>query len=109
MTGADLAAEAIRLNRMLNAAPPDDAEVTRLLALMLLTDTRRTAAPARGELVPLAEQDRSRWDAALVAEGVALIEEALRRGRVGEYQLQTSSLTDPVARPCLKHRAECCG
>src|SRR5207342_451315 len=68
----DLATEAIRLTRMLAAAVPDDGEVTGLLALMLLTDARRPArtGPA-GELVPLAEQDRSRWDAAAIAEGTA--------------------------------------
>ena len=87
----DLSGEAIRLARAVHAAVPQDAEVTGLLALMLLTDARR---PARtrpdGELVPLAEQDRSRWDRKLIAEGVALITEALRRGQMGEYQVQAS-------------------
>ena len=87
----DLSGEAIRLARAVHAAVPHDAEVTGLLALMLLTDARR---PARtwpdGELIPLAEQDRSLWDRKLIAEGVALITEALRRGQMGEYQIQAS-------------------
>jgi RNA polymerase sigma factor (sigma-70 family) len=87
----DLSGEAIRLARAVHAAVPQDAEVTGLLALMLLTDARR---PARtrpdGELVPLAEQDRSAWDRKLIAEGVALITEALRRAQMGEYQVQAS-------------------
>ncbi|MEV4543412.1 RNA polymerase sigma factor [Micromonospora echinaurantiaca] len=88
---ADLAAEAIRLTRLLHRLLPDDPEVTGLLALMLLTDAR---APARtgphGELVPMAEQDRSRWKADQIAEGVALVTAALPRGRVGPYQLQAA-------------------
>jgi RNA polymerase sigma factor (sigma-70 family) len=88
---ADLSGEAIRLTRDVHAALPDDGEVTGLLALMLLTDARR---PARtrpdGELIPLAEQDRSLWNHALIAEGVALITAELRRGHVGEYQLQAA-------------------
>ncbi len=87
----DLSGEAIRLTRGVHAALPDDPEVAGLLALMLLTDARRPARTrADGELVPLAEQDRSRWDRALIAEGVALITDALRRGQVGEYQLQAA-------------------
>ncbi|MFI5486379.1 RNA polymerase sigma factor [Micromonospora echinaurantiaca] len=88
---ADLAAEAIRLTRLLHRLLPDDPEVTGLLALMLLTDAR---APARtgphGELVPMAEQDRSRWKADQIAEGVALVTAALPRGRVGPYQVQAA-------------------
>ena len=87
----DLSNEAIRLTRMLHAALPGDAEVTGLLALMLLTDARR---PARvgpdGELIPLAEQDRTRWSARAIAEGVALVTDALPRGAVGPYQLQAA-------------------
>jgi RNA polymerase sigma factor (sigma-70 family) len=87
----DLSGEAIRLTRAVHAALPEDAEVTGLLALMLLTDARRPArARADGELVPLAEQDRALWDRPLIAEGVALITEALRRGQVGEYQVQAA-------------------
>lgn len=84
----DLSGEAIRLARLLHAQVPDDAEVAGLLALLLLTDARRPArtGPA-GELIPLAEQDRSHWDRALVVEGMRLLTAALRRGEVGEYQL----------------------
>ena len=98
---SDLSGEAIRLARGVHAALPEDPEVTGLLALMLLTDARR---PARtndaGELVPLAEQDRSLWDRGLIAEGVALITEALRRGQVGEYQAQAAiaAVHDQAAR-----------
>jgi RNA polymerase sigma factor (sigma-70 family) len=87
----DLSGEAIRLARAVHAAVPDDAEVAGLLALMLLTDARRPARADRaGGLVPLAEQDRSRWDTALIAEGTALVTAAITRGRIGEYQLQAA-------------------
>jgi predicted RNA polymerase sigma factor len=87
----ELSTEAIRLARALHDALPDDPEVTGLLALMLLTDARRPArTTAGGALVPLAEQDRSLWDRALIAEGVALIASALPHRRVGEYQLQAA-------------------
>jgi RNA polymerase sigma factor (sigma-70 family) len=87
----DLSREAIRLARMVRAAVPDDPEVAGLLALMLLTDARRPArTDAGGELVPLAEQDRSLWDSALISEGVAVVTGALRAGRLGEYQLQAA-------------------
>ncbi len=86
----DLAAEAIRLTRRL-AAAVDDEEVSGLLALMLLHHARR---PARtrpdGSLVPLAEQDRGLWDTRLVAEGVAVLQAALARDRLGEYQAQAA-------------------
>lgn len=87
----ELSAEAIRLARLLRATRPDDGEVAGLLALMLLTDARRPArtGPA-GELVPLPEQDRSLWDAALVAEGAALADAALARRPIGEYALQAA-------------------
>jgi RNA polymerase sigma factor (sigma-70 family) len=87
----ELSAEAIRLARMVHRLLPDDGEVTGLLALMLLTDARRPArtGPA-GELVPMAEQDRSRWKAQDIAEGVALITDALPRGPTGPYQLQAA-------------------
>ncbi|MGS2618324.1 RNA polymerase sigma factor [Micromonospora sp. LZ34] len=87
----DLAEEAIRLTRAMHALLPDDSEVTGLLALMLLTDARSAArtGPA-GELISLAEQDRSRWDAGAIAEGVDLITRALPRGPVGPYQLQAA-------------------
>jgi RNA polymerase sigma factor (sigma-70 family) len=87
----DLAAEAIRLTETLHDLLPDDAEVTGLLALMLLTDAR---APARttedGDLVPMHEQDRRRWKAASIRRGVELISRALPRGPVGPYQLQAA-------------------
>jgi RNA polymerase sigma factor (sigma-70 family) len=85
----ELSAEAIRLTRMVHTVLPDDAEVAGLLALMLLTDARRAArTTATGELVPLADQDRALWNAAYIAEGVALITQALPRGATGPYQLQ---------------------
>jgi RNA polymerase sigma factor (sigma-70 family) len=87
----DLAAEAIRLARMLHRLLPGDGEVAGLLALMLLTDARRPArTDAAGELVPLAEQDRTRWDAAAIAEGTELVTDALKRPPVGPYQLQAA-------------------
>jgi RNA polymerase sigma factor (sigma-70 family) len=88
---ADLAAEAIRLARLVHRLLPDDGEVTGLLALMLLTDARRPARTGPdGALIPMAEQDRSRWDAGYVAEGVALISGALGRGAAGPYQVQAA-------------------
>ena len=76
---------------MVHRPLPDDAEVAGLLALMLLTDARRPArTDADGELIPLAEQDRTLWDRALIAEGTALLDDAIGRGRVGEYQLQAA-------------------
>jgi len=87
----DLAAEAIRLTRLLHRLLPDDSEIAGLLALMLLTDARRAARTGPGgELIPLAEQDRTRWDAELITEGVGLITAALPRGPVGPYQLQAA-------------------
>jgi RNA polymerase sigma factor (sigma-70 family) len=87
----ELAAEAIRLTRMLHRLAPDDPEVAGLLALMLLTDARHGArAAADGSLVALADQDRSLWDRTLVEEGVAVLRAALAVGRVGSYQLQAA-------------------
>ena len=87
----ELSAEAIRLARAVRRLLPDDSEVAGLLALMLLTDARRPARTrADGTLVPLAEQDRSRWDPALIAEGVALITGTLPKGPVGPYQVQAA-------------------
>jgi RNA polymerase sigma factor (sigma-70 family) len=87
----ELAVEAIRLTREVRRLLPDDGEVAGLLALMLLTDARR---PARtrpdGALVPLADQDRGRWNAEAIAEGVALITATLPRAQVGPYQLQAA-------------------
>jgi predicted RNA polymerase sigma factor len=88
---ADLAAEAIRLARMLHRLLSDDGEVAGLLALMLLTDARRPARTGPdGALIPMDEQDRSRWNAAYIAEGVALVTSALPRGTTGPYQLQAA-------------------
>jgi len=84
----DLSGEAVRLARGVHTALPDDAEVTGLLALMLLTDARRPARTGPGgELVPLEAQDRARWDRRLITEGLTLLTGALRRGEPGEYQL----------------------
>jgi predicted RNA polymerase sigma factor len=86
----DLAAEAIRLTRQL-AARIDHAEVAGLLALMLLHHARRAARTGSdGALVPLAEQDRGRWDTALIAEGIDLLQTALARDRLGEFQVQAA-------------------
>jgi predicted RNA polymerase sigma factor len=87
----DLANEAIRLARSVQQLLPNDCEVAGLLALMLLTDARRLARIGPGgELIPLAEQDRTRWDQGLISEGVALISETLSRGSGGPYQLQAA-------------------
>ncbi|WP_371482559.1 RNA polymerase sigma factor [Kitasatospora sp. NBC_00315] len=87
----ELSGEAIRLTRAVRALLPHDSEVAGLLALMLLNHARSAARSGpHGELIPLAEQDRSRWDAAAVAEGVALVTAALPRGPVGPYQLQAA-------------------
>jgi predicted RNA polymerase sigma factor len=86
----DLAAEAIRLARQL-AALTDEPEVAGLLALMLLHHARRPSRTGPGgRLVPLAEQDRTRWDTALISEGVAILRAALARDRLGEYQAQAA-------------------
>jgi RNA polymerase sigma-70 factor (ECF subfamily) len=84
----DLTAEAIRLTRLIRALLPDNGEVAGLLALMLLTEARRAARVAGGELVALAEQDRGSWDAALIAEGHRLVRERLAAGTApGRYQI----------------------
>jgi len=84
----DLSNEAIRLTRAVHELLPEDGEVAGLLALMLLTDARRAARTTPGgELIPLDEQDRTLWDTRAIAEGVALVSTALRKGSVGEYQL----------------------
>jgi predicted RNA polymerase sigma factor len=87
----ELAGEAIRITRDVHRRLPDDAEVAGLLALLLLTDARRPArTDAAGDLIPLADQDRSRWDKEAIAEGVALISATLPRGPIGPYQLQAA-------------------
>lgn len=89
--GVDLAAEAIRLTRQLVASVPDDPEAAGLLALMLLHHARRPARiDASGHLVPLEWQDRSRWDTAMIAEGVMVLQSALALDRIGEYQAQAA-------------------
>ena len=88
---AELCAEAIRLARLLAELMPDEPEVLGLLALLLLIEARRAArTTADGSLVLLADQDRSRWDRALVAEGQALVATCIRRNRPGPYQLQAA-------------------
>ncbi|HEU4828750.1 MAG TPA: RNA polymerase sigma factor [Gemmatimonadales bacterium] len=87
----DLSDEAIRLARLLHGLLPGDGEVAGLLALMLLTDARRAARTGEsGELIPLDEQDRTRWNRSLIDEGVALVSDTLSRGSVGPYQLQAA-------------------
>jgi RNA polymerase sigma-70 factor, ECF subfamily len=88
---ADLSAEAIRLGRLLADLLPDEPEALGLLALMLLVEARReTRTSGEGALVPLAEQDRGRWDHALIAEGHALVRTCLRRNQPGPYQIQAA-------------------
>jgi RNA polymerase sigma-70 factor (ECF subfamily) len=88
---ADLCAEAIRLARLLLVLMPDEPEAMGLLALLLLTESRRAARTAAdGSLVLLPDQDRSRWDPALIVEGQTLVRRCLRRGRPGPYQVQAA-------------------
>jgi len=88
---ADLCAEAIRLGRQLSELMPDEPEVLGLLALMLLLESRRAARTTTGgDLVPLADQDRDRWDRALIAEGQAIVRDCLRRNDPGVYQIQAA-------------------
>jgi len=87
----DLCIEAIRLGRLLVELMPDEPEALGLLALMLLTESRRTARTGPdGSLVLLADQDRARWDRELIAEGQDLVRRCLRRGRPGPYQIQAA-------------------
>jgi RNA polymerase sigma factor (sigma-70 family) len=97
----ELSHEAIRLTRAVHTLLPDDTEVAGLLALMLLTDARRTARTGPGgELVPLTKQDRSQWDRDEIAEGIALLTATLTKGSVGPYQLQAAiaAVHDEAAR-----------
>jgi RNA polymerase sigma factor (sigma-70 family) len=88
---ADLSLEALRLTRIVHHLQPNDTEVAGLLALMLLTDARRLARTGDGgELIPLAQQDRTLWDRQQIAEGVALLSATLPKGAVGTYQLQAA-------------------
>jgi RNA polymerase sigma-70 factor (ECF subfamily) len=87
----DLCNEAIRLGRLLAELMPDEPEVMGLLALMLLVESRRAARTTpEGDLVPLADQDRGRWDRGLLAEGQAIVRRCLRRNQPGPYQLQAA-------------------
>jgi len=86
-TRVDLSDEAIRLARVLRVLLPHEPEVAGLLALLLLTDARRSSRFAGGELVPLSEQDRAGWDRSLIEEGHALVRECLATNRPGRYQL----------------------
>jgi RNA polymerase sigma-70 factor (ECF subfamily) len=91
LTRPGLSAEAIRLGRLLATLMPDEAEVLGLLALMLLTESRRAARTGPdGSLVLLADQDRTRWDRGLIAEGQELVRRCLRRGQPGPYQIQAA-------------------
>ncbi|MEU8124484.1 RNA polymerase sigma factor [Spirillospora sp. NPDC049024] len=88
---AGLCAEAIRLARLLHGLAPGDPEVAGLLALLLLQHSRHaTRTDGSGDLVALEDQDRRRWDRAAIAEGAALVDEALRRGEPGPYQVQAA-------------------
>jgi RNA polymerase sigma factor (sigma-70 family) len=98
---SDLSNEAIRLTRIVHNLLPKDGEVAGLLALMLLTDARRPARTGPdGELIPLAEQDRTLWERNAIAEGIALITDTLSRGSIGAYQLQAAiaAVHDEAAR-----------
>jgi predicted RNA polymerase sigma factor len=88
---SDLSGEAIRLTRTVHALLPDNGQVTGLLALMLLNDARRAARTGKaGELIPLAEQDRTLWNKDYITEGVALAVEAFGTPPLGEYQIQAA-------------------
>ena len=91
LTRQDLSAEAIRLARLLHRLMPDEPEVSGLLALLLLTESRHAARTTQGgDLVPLADQDRARWDAELIAEGQGIVRDCLRRNQPGAYQIQAA-------------------
>ncbi|MET7991200.1 RNA polymerase sigma factor [Amycolatopsis sp. NPDC005232] len=96
----DLCAEAIRLTRTLLTLMPDEPEIEGLLALLLLQHSRRSARlDDDGELVTLEDQDRSRWDAVAIDEGLALVDTALHRGSPGPYQLQAAIAACHAAAP----------
>jgi RNA polymerase sigma-70 factor, ECF subfamily len=91
LTRQDLCAEAIRLARLLYTLMPDEPEVSGLLALLLLTESRRAArTTSAGHLVPLADQDRTRWDRELITEGQRIVRDCLRRNQPGPYQIQAA-------------------
>jgi RNA polymerase sigma-70 factor (ECF subfamily) len=100
LTRASVSGEAIRLARVLTGLMPDEPEAAGLLALMLLQDSRRLArTDAGGDLIMLEEQDRSAWDAAQIAEGVAVLDAARRRDQPGPYQLQAAIAACHAAAP----------
>lgn len=91
LTRVELSGEAIRLGRVLTELMPDEPEAVGLLALMVLTEARRTARTAAdGSMIRLGDQDRSRWDRRLIGEGQALVRACLRRGRPGRFQVQAA-------------------
>ncbi|AZS47705.1 RNA polymerase sigma factor [Microbacterium oxydans] len=91
LTRTDLTGEAVRLTRLLHTLVPEDPEPAGLLALMLLIDSRRaTRTTANGDLIPLADQDRTQWDHAMIREGTELIQTAWAHGNVGTYRLQAA-------------------
>jgi RNA polymerase sigma-70 factor (ECF subfamily) len=91
LTRQELSAEAIRLARLLHQLMPDEPEVSGLLALLLLTESRRAARTTQaGDLVVLAEQDRTRWNRDLIAEGQGIVRACLRRNQPGPYQVQAA-------------------
>jgi RNA polymerase sigma-70 factor (ECF subfamily) len=97
----DLAAGAIRLGRLLGELVPDDPEVGGLLALLVLHHARADArVDLHGDLVPLEEQDRGRWEAAMIGEGLGLLDRALRRRRPGPYQLQAAIAAQHALAAC---------
>ncbi len=99
LTRPDISGEAIRLGRLLHRLL-DDSEVAGLLALMLLTEARRPARTSpQGDLVPLEEQDRSRWNREMIAEGMALVREVLASGRIGAYTLQAAIAAEHAKAP----------
>ena len=100
----ELAREAIRLGRLLTELMPDEPEATGLLALMLLSESRRPArVTSDGELLLLADQDRGRWDHDLIAEGQTLVRQCLRRGRPGPYQIQAAINAVHSDAPSIDH------
>jgi RNA polymerase sigma factor (sigma-70 family) len=91
LSRVDLSNEAIRLTQAVHSLLPNDPEVAGLLALMLLTDARRAARTGpSGELIPLDEQDRTLWNATMIADGLALVADAFAKGRIGYYQIQAA-------------------
>jgi len=100
---SELTGEAIRLTRAVHGLLPDDGEVAGLLALMLLTDARRPARSGpEGELIPLAEQDRTQWNREQADEGIALITRTLEHAPIGPYQIQAAIAAVHAEAPCAE-------